>query len=927
MPNRSEVKTKYFFSGLTVIVICLITQFNAVKANEFSIFFKSLTGEEIFNRISSAFYIQDTIPKKKDSVIHSNDTIPNKEIDSANMENDFDSFENADTVILPKDTTVLHIDTLLISKDSLDAPIEYAAEDSGVLIVPTKQLFLYGKAKVKQQSTNLEAGTIKYDQKTNMLIAYGGTDTTLGTLNQAVITQDGSTSKNDTIFYNLKSQKGLTKNTYYNEGEIYVHAQRFKKVSPDIAYGYKTTFTTCNLDTPHFDIRARKLKIINDKIAVSGPAFIEFEGVPMPIGLPFGIYPLNRGRHSGILAPQFASNESFGLGLEGFGYYKVINDNWDIITRGNIYTYGGWNLDVNPEYYKRYRYRGNLDVQLQKTKILNSSGLSKSEFTQSTGFFVTWNHSTDPKARPGTMFTASVRAGSTKFNQYIPNNAFQNYQNQLSSSITWNRTWNQGKYNLSIAANHDQNNNLGLINVRLPTLNFSASTIYPFQKKEAVGTPKWYEKLGISYNGTFLNQVSFYDSSFSFKRLLDTAQWGADHTIPITLSLPSLGPLNISPSVSYEERWYGQLINRDWDPNLKKVDTVINRGFYTAREMNFGINLNTRIFGTYNFGKNSRIIALRHEVKPFISINYKPDLVSNYYADVQIDTLGNTYRFSKLDGGVMGSFSEVRFGGMSFGIDNLFEMKVRGKDSTDEENNGVKKIRLIDGLGITGGYNFIADSLNWSPFNISLRSNLFNKINITGGASIDPYKVDTLGRRINQLLWKDGKIGRFTGGSLAISTNLKSKSKDNRKDDDRLTVDPTLTSDQQQAELDYIRNNPSEFVDFNSAWSLNLSYSLSLYRALAPDLRSFTTQINSKIRIDGDISLAPKWKLGGGTYFDFKTGKIQAVSLYLTRDMHCWQMAINVQVGQFKSFSITLNPKSGVLRDLKINRVRTFSNF
>lgn len=483
MPNRSEVKTKYFFSGLTAIVICIITQFNAVKANEFPIFFKSLTGNEIFKKISPAFLIYDTIPKKKDSIVHSDDSIPKKEIDSTNIENDFDSFENVDTVIAPKDTAVVHIDTLLISKDSLDAPIEYAAEDSGVLIVPTKQLFLYGKAKVKQQSTNLEAGTIKYDQKTNMIIAYGGTDTTLGPLNQAVITQDGTTSRNDTIFYNLKTQKGLTKNTYYNEGEIYVHAQRFKKVSPDVAYGYKTTFTTCNLDTPHFDIRARKLKIINDKIAVSGPAFIEFEGVPMPIGLPFGIYPLNRGRHSGILAPQFASNESFGLGLEGFGYYKVINDNWDIITRANIYTYGGWNLDINPEYYKRYRYRGNLNLQLQKTKILNSSGLSKSEFTQSTGFFITWNHATDPKARPGTSFTASVRAGSTKFNQYIPNNAFQNYQNQLSSSITWNRTWNQGKYNLSIAANHDQNNNLGLINVRLPTVNFSASTIYPFQKR------------------------------------------------------------------------------------------------------------------------------------------------------------------------------------------------------------------------------------------------------------------------------------------------------------------------------------------------------------------------------------------------------------------------------------------------------------
>jgi hypothetical protein len=32
-------------------------------------------------------------------------------------------------------------------------------------------------------------------------------------------------------------------------------------------------FTTCNLDTPHFAFIAKKVKIINNKIAVSGPAY------------------------------------------------------------------------------------------------------------------------------------------------------------------------------------------------------------------------------------------------------------------------------------------------------------------------------------------------------------------------------------------------------------------------------------------------------------------------------------------------------------------------------------------------------------------------------------------------------------------------------------------------------------------------------
>ena len=78
-----------------------------------------------------------------------------------------------------------------------------------------------------------------------------------------------------------------------------------------------------------------------------------------------------------------------------------------------------------------------------------------------------------------------------------------------------------------------------LVNLNLPTASFNVVTFYPFQKKEAVGTPKWYEKLGLGYTGNFMNRIDFYDSAFSLRKILDTAQYGATHSIPITLSLPN----------------------------------------------------------------------------------------------------------------------------------------------------------------------------------------------------------------------------------------------------------------------------------------------------------------------------------------------------------------------------------------------------
>ena len=61
-------------------------------------------------------------------------------------------------------------------------------------------------------------------------------------------------------------------------------------------------------------------------------------------------------------------------------------------------------------------------------------------------------------------------------------------------------------------------------------------------------------------------------------------------------------------------------------------------------------------------------------------------------------------------------------------------MKVRDKKDTSSED-GLKIVKLLDGFGITGGYNFLADSFKLSTFNLYARSYLFEKINITANAN------------------------------------------------------------------------------------------------------------------------------------------------------------------------------------------------
>ncbi len=859
---------------------------------------------------------RDTTPSKLQK-----DSFPN--ILKKNLQNDTSEKKaGADSLIF--------IDSLKISKDSIDVPIKYHADDSGVLIMSTRDFFLYGKAKVDYKELKLEANTIHLDQHTQTIKAYGALDSTGNPMSKPQFTEGEMKTVSDTIAYNLKTGKGLIQNTFFQEGEIFMNARYLKKVSADEVFARQARFTTCNLDTPHFAFRANRMKIINNKLGITGRVYPEIESVPIPmIFLPFGIFPLNRARHSGVLLPAFTASEDFGLGLEGLGYYKVINEYVDVTTRANLYSYGGWSLNFNSKYLRRYKFTGNVNLSFQNTKALNRNSLSKEEFNNSKSFMLNWSHSRDNRARPGTNFSANVNFGSTKFNQTLLNNPFQNYQNQLSSSINYSKDW-RGKYNLSLNLNHNQNSTTRLVNMSLPNASFNVVTLYPFQPKDQVGTGKWYEKIGVGYSGNFQNQLSFYDTAFNLRRLLDTVQWGAVHNIPITLSLPALGPITVSPSVSYEERWYGQRIFRTWNDAKSKVDTTIQKGFYTARQMSFGVGINTRIFGTYTFSKNSNIQAIRHEIRPTISINYKPDFASKYYYNTKVDTSGRVLRFSQFDGGVIGSFSEGTFGGIGFGIDNLLEMKV--KDKSDSTGKSTKKVKLIDGFGFNSSYNLLADSFALGSFSFYARSTLFDKINITAGANLDPYDVDSKGYRLKNILWdpRRFKFGRITGGNLAISTSFKSKSADGKESDKnrQLPVDPFMTPDEQQRQLQFARANPAEFTDFNIPWTLSLSYSLNFTRVLKPDFSGYATQTYSSVNFNGDFSLTPKWKVGGTGFYDVTKGDIQQISMFITREMHCWQLAINVTpLGLYRSFNITFSPKSGILRDLKINRSRTFSSY
>ncbi|MCO6496166.1 MAG: LPS-assembly protein LptD [Chitinophagaceae bacterium] len=817
-----------------------------------------------------------------------------------------------------------------LSKNALTAPVEFYAEDSMVINIPERSAALFGKeSNLLYLENDITAPRILYDMNTGDISAAMVLDSTGRVMERPAFKSGDLTTESDSFKFNMKTGKGLTKGSYTQQGEMYVYGESIKKVDDEVLFAFKGRFTTCNLDTPHFAFAFNKTKFINKKMAVTGPIHPEVEGVPIPIYLPFGIYPLQEGRHSGLLAPNFVTNEQRGLGLEGLGYYKVIGEYWDVVLQTSIYSYGGWSVMLNPRYSKRYRYSGGISLDIQH---FNFNFKGDPDFASNRSWNLRWNHSADAKSRPGVTFSANVNAGSSSYNSFVPNNPMLNISNMMSSSIRYGKTWKGTPFNLTVAANHRQNTNLKQIAIDLPNLNFTMSTIYPFRKKERVGEMKWYENIGFGYNLDTRSTATFYDTVANksiFQQIKDTFMWGAKHRIPISLSLPPLGFFQFSPSVSYDETWFQTKSIHFYNATGDTLQTRLEKGLYTARQMSFGLSASTRIFGLLMAKKkDARIVGIRHELRPTITASYRPDFQKNNYYYLT-DTLGRRTQYAYYESryNLNSLYSPGRFGGLNFSIENNVSMKVRSKKDTGEA--AIKKVSLIDALSISGSYNFLQDSLKFSPLSISASSNLFDKFSVTGFASMNLYQVNDSGRTINRLVWKDRplSLGRLTSAGLTISSSFQGGNKETGEDPGLKSTgyrpESGYSLDEYNQEMAYIDAHPGEYADFNIPWSLNFSYSLTVNRQFLMNY-GFKSTVMQNLNLGGTLNLTPKWQLGVQTFYNITDGSLNPMTLSLSRDLHCWQMSIAVSSGRYRYFSINISPKAPILRDLRVNKTESF---
>ncbi|MFZ5947649.1 MAG: putative LPS assembly protein LptD [Stygiobacter sp.] len=803
-------------------------------------------------------------------------------------------------------------------KIDIDAVVNSSASDSIIFKVKERKMFLFGSSDIKYKTTELNAANIFIDYITNELEAFGvdSSDTAKTKIKGLPKLIEGNeTYEGSRIKYNFKTQRGFISLAKNKETDKRYEGEKVKKVDKNTYFIENGMFTTCNSDTPHTYFTASQMKVIQKDKIIARWIFMYVGSVPIPIPLPFAVFPNETGRRSGIIVPGFGSTANRGQYFHNFGYFWAMNDYMDLAFTGDYYTKGGYGLRSRFRYAKRYDFSGSFEAGYSNISIGEETDPINLKQRQS-DWRLSWYHS--QQIDPTSQFSANIQFVSSNFlrNNSIDYNTL--LTQQIISGASYSKSWDNSS--LSLSYNRTQYLDSGNIDETLPNIGYSHNIFYPFRNKNSFDANKqsWYELIGISYSGQFTN-------SRTKRNEIKENKLGALHNLNFNFT-PKVGYFNITPNFSYQEKWYNKRIKKGY----KKIETLDSLGrkvlidtlvTETLNELNFvrtfstGISASTKIYGIFN-PNFVGVESFRHTMMPNISFNYTPDFSSSNwgYYDTYFDKNGKPVKYDKYEGQIYGGASSGRTQSINFSVGNIFEIKLNKVpgDTLKEQ----KKIQLLN-FDISTGYNFAADSLKLQNLNLSYRTQIGEWLNFYGNSSYTFYDYDTkLQRVVNKFLVTKGSgLFRLNNFNFSISTNLSGEkfksSSSNGNNKIETQTDPVFNK------KDYIAlYDNSDTPDMSMPWNLNINYNYNLSK-YSPSEKS----INSNISLDFSTNLTKNWKITFRGNYDFNSHQLSAPQITIYRDLHCWEMNFTWNpIGTYRGFHFELRMKASELKDIKVTK-------
>jgi lipopolysaccharide assembly outer membrane protein LptD (OstA) len=488
-----------------------------------------------------------------------------------------------------------------------------------------KKVIAKGNVVIKYQRIQLTADYAEVETETKKAYAYG----------HVIVFQDGKeTTKTEEIYYNFDTETGSAPKTRHIAPPWYTQAADVQQVAPGVKVACNGGFTSCNMDEPYYEVRAKKMIIYeHDKIIAQNvtiyiqkvPVFwlpyiiVPIDWLEIPISVSAGYYSrwgyyINTTKRlkftpnvGGKFYADWRSKRGFGSGLD-------LDYNFGPHARGILETYVAFDQmapdpnDQDPFSNTGYRNRGR----------------------------ITWRHRTDFDDYSN-LIARYNRLADEYFLQEFFEKEFRN-EVEPQSFITF--TKNSPKYGFYVMGQKKMNR-FDQIVEKLPQARFN------WRNQPLVKIPK-------------TNWMTYYENEFSYSNFYkDFGRWmpkystervDMNHAFYVPLSWKDI---KFMPAVGWEQTYY----SRTQDKNNNELRSIL-RG---------GADLRTHGYRIYPVSFNKmgmEINQIRHVIEP----------------SATFDSTWSTLSTEKLtvydNRDMIDSSNKVRFG-----VENRFQTKrvVRGK--------------------------------------------------------------------------------------------------------------------------------------------------------------------------------------------------------------------------------------------------------
>jgi lipopolysaccharide export system protein LptA len=717
-----------------------------------------------------------------------------------------------------------------------DERVEYEG-DTIRFFVPEDRIRLQGAGVLRYRESTLKSSRIDYDARHRLVTALGEPELSDGRSAVTGVKMTYRTDEREGIVYRGRTEL---------DGAFY-QGREVKKMPGDellVKYG---DYTTCDVDSePHYHFHASRMKLLQKDKAVARPVVLYIKRIPV-LALPYYIFPLRKGRHSGIMMPdmELGLNRNAGRFARNIGYYWAISDYMDARAWFDYYERG-------PRYYLngayQYKVRYLLDGKVNGSWLRERNAFGG----RSKGWSLQSSHS----QRLGNNATAMLSTNFTSSQSYRGDQNFgagidERLNRKLKSSLEVRKGWS--RTSLSAGATRteylDETTGTGVkLQVDGPHADFTVNTGALGRAPDAAGRGGRLAALSsVSYGTSFRYRTTYerrFDGRISARRAFQQNVSLSDNR--------RLGSyLRLGPSFSANWAAFG----RD---NLGRRNQA-------AAAWSFGASAGNTLYGTFLFPAGP-LAGLRHIVEPSVTWGYSPELRQLTYRD-PADTTGRRRlaRFPSV-GGI--GLSGAKRSALSLAVNQRVHARWKlGSRVVKQENlltlsTGTSYdflVKPVPGKARTRRFTSVSNTLQFRPW---------SRFQTTASVSHDPYTRAPL-------FFKVTTDATLTGAILAG------------------VRDTTDTGGQTYGEFGSVgRQEPNSGTkqpentpaSAGASWSTQISHSYSTSRGASKPVRSLTLNLTLSFHP------TPKWKCDGSVYADARTRKVISHSFSLYRDLHCWDL-------------------------------------